>query len=72
MNFLIDLFNKAFKGDSYRISNSPYKYSDLIPTLNAPQTNKTNKSSSSIPVKIQKTKSSLNQSTSKGSKLPGS
>lgn len=70
MNLLIDLFKKALKGDSYRASESPVKYVDLIPLLNNPKPTKSGAPNTAI--KTQKTKSSPNQSTSKGSKLPGS
>lgn len=38
-NFLIDLYNKAVKGDSYRPTTTPDKYSDNIAALNATNQN---------------------------------
>ena len=35
MNFLISLFKKAKKGDSFRPSDPPDKYNDSIAQLNA-------------------------------------
>lgn len=34
-NFIIDLFNKAIKGDGYRTTDSPNKYNDSIAALNS-------------------------------------
>jgi hypothetical protein len=35
MSFLIDLFKKATKGDAFRPSAAPDKYSDQIAAMNA-------------------------------------
>lgn len=34
-NFLIDLYNKAVKGDGFRTTTTPDKYNDNIAALNA-------------------------------------
>jgi hypothetical protein len=39
MNFLIDLFRKALKGDNFRLTNTPVKYNDKIAQLNSAQPN---------------------------------
>lgn len=72
MNFLIDLFRKAIKGDNFRRANNPIKYNDKIAQLNSAQPNQSTKLNTNTINKIQKTKSTLIQSTSKGSTLPGS
>jgi len=72
MNFLIDLFRKAIKGDNFRLTNSPIKYNDQIAQLNAAQPNQSTKLNTNTINKIQKTKSTPTQSTTKGTTLPGS
>ena len=72
MNFLIDLFRKAVKGDNFRLTNTPAKYNDQVAQINAVQPNQASKLTTSIMNKVQKTKSSLTPSTSTGTKLPGS
>jgi hypothetical protein len=70
MNFLIDLFRKSIKGDNLRSSSTPIKYNDQIAQLNTVNPNQASKLTTSIMNKVQKTKSSLTQSTSKGPTLP--
>ena len=41
-NFLIDLFNKAIKGDGYRTTQSLDKYNDSIAALNSTNQKGTN------------------------------
>jgi hypothetical protein len=73
MNFLIDLFKKAFKGDNFRTAPTPIKYDDKIAQLNTQAPNQYNKINTSSISKIQKTGNSvLTQSTSNNSILPGS
>lgn len=72
MNFLIDLFKRAVKGDSYRAVASPEKYNDNIAQLNSQSPNQYSKLSTTKINKIQKTSSALTQSDTKGSTLPGS
>jgi hypothetical protein len=69
MNFLIDLFRKSLKGDNFRSQISPIKYNDQIAQLNAVNPNQASKLNTSIMNKVQKTKPTPTQSTSKGSTL---
>lgn len=71
MNFLIDLFRKAVKGDNFRPNQEPVKYNDQIAQLNSVNPNQASKLSTNTINKIQKTKPTLTQGTSKGSILPG-
>jgi hypothetical protein len=71
MNFIIDLFKKALKGDSFRAAEPPIKYNDKIAQLNSQSPNQYNKLTTNSISKIQKTSSTLTQSTTKGSTLPG-
>jgi len=71
MQFLIDLFKKATKGDNFRAPESPDKYDDKITQLNVTANNQYSRINTPTINKIQKTKSALTQSTSKGSILPG-
>lgn len=70
MNFLIDLFRKAVKGDGYRSQISPIKYNDQIAQLNTVNPNQASKLTTSIMNKVQKTKSTPTQTTGNGSTLP--
>ena len=73
MNFLIDFFRKAIKGDNFRPTNSPIKYNDQIAQLNSVNPNQANKLTTNTITKIQKTKPTLTQSTSGGTSIiPGS
>jgi hypothetical protein len=71
MNFLIDLFRKAIKGDNFRTTASPVKYNDQIAQLNSVNPNQASKLNTNTINKIQKTKPTLTQSTSGNSVLPG-
>ena len=71
MNFLIDLFRKAIKGDNFRPTESPVKYNDQIAQLNSVNPNQASKLNTNTINKIQKTKPTLTQSTSGNSVLPG-
>ena len=71
MNFLIDLFRKAIKGDNFRPTESPVKYNDQIAQLNSVNPNQASKLNTNTITKIQKTKPTLTQSTSGNSVLPG-
>jgi hypothetical protein len=64
MNFLIDLFKKAFKGDNFRTAPTPIKYNDKIAQLNtqAPKISKIQKTGNSV----------LTQNSSTNNILPGS
>jgi hypothetical protein len=70
MNFLIDLFKKAFKGDNFRATENPVKYNDKIAQLNNQSPNQYSKLTTNTINKIQKTTATLTQNTSKGSTLP--
>lgn len=72
INFLIDLYRKAVKGDNFRPTNSPIKYNDQIAQLNSVNPNQASKLNTNTINKIQKTKPTLTQSTSGNSVLPGS
>ena len=71
INFLIDLYRKAAKGNNFRPSPEPFKYNDQIAQLNTANPNQASKLNTNTINKIQKTKPTLAQSTSKGSILPG-
>lgn len=71
INFLIDLYRKATKGDNFRPSPSPVKYNDQIAQLNTANPNQASKLNTNTINKIQKTKPTLSQSTSNASVIPG-
>lgn len=70
MNFLINLFKKAKKGDNFRAPATPEKYNDKIAQLNTANPNQYSKLTTNSINQIQKTNQTLTQSTSKGSTLP--
>jgi hypothetical protein len=72
MNFIIDLFKKAPKGDSYRTADSQFKYVDNIAQLNSASPNQYSKLNTNTINKIQKTTTTLTQTTTQGTTLPGS
>lgn len=72
INFLIDLYRKAVKGDNFRPNASPIKYNDQIAQLNTANPNQASKLTTNTINKIQKTKPTLTQNTSGNSVLPGS
>jgi hypothetical protein len=71
MNFIIDLFKKAVKGDNFRAAEPAIKYNDKIAQLNSQSPNQYSKLTTTSISKIQKTTATLNQSTTNGSTLPG-
>jgi len=71
MNFLIDLFRKAIKGDNFRPTTSPVKYNDQIAQLNSVNPNQASKLNTNTINKIQKTKPTLTQNSPGNSVLPG-
>jgi hypothetical protein len=71
MNFIIDLFKKAVKGDNFRTAEPPIKYNDKIMQLNSQSPNQYNKLTTNSISKIQKTTSTLTQNTTGGTILPG-
>ena len=70
MNFLIDLFKKALKGDNFRATETPVKYNDKIAQLNNQSPNQYSKINTTTINKIQKTNATLTQNTAKGTTLP--
>lgn len=70
MNFLIDLWKKATKGDSYRAPEQQATYNDKIAQLNNVGNNQAARLTSSRIRKIQKTNEALTQ-TSTNSTVPG-
>jgi len=64
MSFLIDLFKKATKGDAFRPSATPDKYSDQIAALNAggPSVQSNNKVTTTNLAKLSNTPSIGNSS----------
>jgi hypothetical protein len=71
MNFLIDLFKKASKGDNYRQVDVPDRYNDKIAQLNTVSPNQSTRLTTNNINKIQKSSTSLTQTNPKGSTLPG-
>ena len=70
MNFLIDLFKRATKGDNFRLKSSPDKYNDKIAQLNTTSNNQYDRLNTSTINKIQKTNASLSQTSTNGATLP--
>jgi hypothetical protein len=57
MNFIIDLFKKAKKGDSLRTTATPSKYNDKIAQLNSLGSNQYTKLTTEVINKISKSDS---------------
>jgi hypothetical protein len=72
MNFLISLFKKATKGDSFRPVDPPTKYNDQIAYLNSVGNNQYNRMTTEKINKIGKTSAELTPTTSSPGKLSGS
>lgn len=72
MNFLISLFRKATKGDSFRIQEVPNKYNDQIAYLNSTGNDQYNRMTTEKINKISKTSAQLSPTTSSPGKLSGS
>lgn len=71
MNFLINLFKSANKGDNFRISEDPIKYNDGIAQLNSVGTSQYQKVSTDTIKKIGRINSALTPETSGTTKNPG-
>jgi hypothetical protein len=71
MQFLIDLFKKASKGDNFRTVENPDKYDDKISQLNVTANNQFSRLNTVTINKIQKTNASLTQTSAKGTVVPG-
>jgi len=69
MNFLITLFKKATKGDSFRATDNPNKYTDSIVQLNTIAPNQSTRLSTNSINKVQKTSKIVVQSTTKSGNL---
>lgn len=72
MNFLISLFRKAPKGDSFRTVESPSKYNDQIAFLNSTGNDQYNRMTTEKINKIGKTSTQLTPTTSSPGRLAGS
>jgi hypothetical protein len=72
MNFLISLFKKAAKGDSFRPVEMPTKYNDQISYLNSTGNDQFNRMTTEKINKIGKTSPQLTPTTSTPGKLAGS
>lgn len=70
MNFLIDLWKKAVKGDAFRTTDNPVTYNDKIAQLNSTGANQATKLTTTRIQKISKTRSQLT-STVSNTTLPG-
>lgn len=70
MQFLIDLFKKATKGDNFRPTDTPDKYDSKIAQLNTTSNNQYNRLNTATINKIQKSNATLTQSTSQGTIIP--
>ena len=71
MNFLINLFKKANKGDNFRVTNEPLKYNDGIAQLNSVGDSQYDRMTTDKIKKIGKIKSALTPETSGNTKVPG-
>lgn len=71
MNFLIDLWKKATKGDSYRATENPVTYNDKIAQLNSVGSDQARRLTTSKINKIRKTNEALTQ-TNPNTTVPGS
>jgi len=71
MNFLINLFKKANKGDNFRVTNEPLKYNDGIAQLNSVGDSQYDRMTTDKIKKIGKIKSALTPETTGNTKVPG-
>jgi hypothetical protein len=71
MNFLINLFKSANKGDNFRISNDPTKYNDGLAQLNSVGDSQYDRLSTDKIKKIGRINSALTPDTGTPSKTPG-
>jgi hypothetical protein len=69
MSFIIDLFKKSGKGDSFRANDNADKYNDKIAQLNSLGSNQYSKINTATINKIGKTKQQ--PGASKGGTAPG-
>lgn len=71
MNFLINLFKSANKGDNFRINNEPLKYNDSIAQLNSVGDSQYDRLSTDKIKKIGRLNSALTPETSGTTRVPG-
>lgn len=69
MSFIIDLFKKAAKGDSFRANDKADKYNDKIAQLNSLGSNQYSKVTTNSLNRISKTTTS--PTNTKGGTIPG-
>jgi hypothetical protein len=69
MNFIIDLFKRAAKGDSFRPSEPANKYNDKIAQLNSLGSNQYSKINTNTVNRVSKTTTS--PINTKGGTIPG-
>jgi hypothetical protein len=72
MNFLINLFKKATKGDGFRAAEPPTKYNDNIAQLNSVGNDQYKRMTTDKINKISKTNAALTPTTSSPGKIAGS
>jgi hypothetical protein len=70
MQFLIDLFKRASKGDNFRTTETPDKYNDKISQLNVTANNQFSRLNTVTISKIQKTNASLSQNSPTNTIVP--
>lgn len=70
MNFLINLFKKSKKGDSFRAPESPEKYNDKIAQLNSTGDDQYNRLNTTTINKISKSSAQYVPTSTQGSTLP--
>lgn len=63
MNFLIDLFKRATKGNNFRLPSTVTKYNDKITQLNALSPNQYDKITVNTINRVSKTSSTLTQTS---------
>jgi hypothetical protein len=71
MNFLINLWQKATKGDNFRIPDSIVTYNDKIAQLNATSANQTGRLTASKIQKISKSGTALTANSTGTATVPG-
>ena len=71
MNFLINLFKSAKKGDNFRVTTDPIKYNDGIAQLNSVGDSQYDRLSSDKIKKIGRINSALTPETSGTTRVPG-
>jgi hypothetical protein len=71
MNFLINLFKSANKGDNFRAAAEPIKYNDGIAQLNSVGDSQYDRMSTDKIKKIGRINSALTPETSGTTKVPG-